>query len=60
MKAIVKEVFIDKYTGVVHSINELLDFDDERISDLEKRKLVEVVREEPEKPAPKRRKKASS
>lgn len=60
MKCIVKSKFKDKYTGVVYKVGETLDFDDaERISDLENRKLIEVVHEEAKKP-PKRRKKADS
>lgn len=44
MKIIVKEVFIDKYTGKVYKVGESLNLDDaERIKDLESRGLVDVV-----------------
>lgn len=45
MKAVVTEVFQDKFTNELHEVGATVDFDNARIADLEKRGLVKVLEE---------------
>lgn len=56
MKAIVTEIFKDKFTKELYKVGTEVDFDEDRIKDLSERNLVKVV-EKPIKPARKTTKK---
>lgn len=48
MKCKVLNPFVDKHTGVVYATNEIVDFKDKRVKEIEKKNknLIEVIEEE--------------